>query len=141
MNCDVGFCIYLPPTYETEQSQRFPVIYYLHGGNGDELKVLAEAEFLHQQVIAGTLPPFVMVMPNGGKGSYFADSVDGKVMSETTIIKELIPHIDMTFRTIATRNGRCIQGFSMGAVGATKLAYITQNNAEQLAQKQTSKSW
>ncbi len=122
MNYDVGYCIYLPPSYEMDRSDRFPVIYYLHGGGGDELKVLPEVEFLHHQIIDGKLPPFIMVMPNGGRGSYFADSVDGKVMSETTIIKELIPHIDTTFRTIAERQGRCLQGFSMGALGATKLA-------------------
>ncbi len=122
MKCEVGYCVYLPPTYEQEKAQRFPVIYYLHGGGGNELGVLPEAAFLHQQITAGALPPFIMVMPNGGTGSYFADSVDCKVMSETTIIRELIPQIDATFRTIASRNGRCIQGFSMGALGATKLA-------------------
>ena len=122
MKVNVGYCIYLPPNYEQIASQRFPVIYYLHGGGGDELKVLPEALHLHQQILDEVLPPFIMVMPNGGKGSYFADSVDGKVMSETTIIQELIPHVDTTFRTIAERRGRCIQGFSMGALGATKLA-------------------
>jgi len=41
---------------------------------------------------------------------------------ETIFIKELIPHIDATYRTIAARHGRCIEGFSMGGRGATRLA-------------------
>ena len=36
-------------------------------------------------------------------------------------VKELIPHIDKTYRTIARREGRCIEGFSMGGRGSTRL--------------------
>jgi endo-1,4-beta-xylanase len=61
-------------------------------------------------------------MPNGGKSGFYKDSYDGKYMGETTIIRELIPHIDATYRTIASRAGRCIEGFSMGGRGSTRLA-------------------
>jgi enterochelin esterase-like enzyme len=40
---------------------------------------------------------------------------------ETVVIKELLPHIDATFRTRATRNARLIEGFSMGGYGAARL--------------------
>ena len=43
-------------------------------------------------------------------------------MGETTVIKELIPYIDKTYRTIASRTGRAIQGMSMGGFGAMRLA-------------------
>jgi len=33
---------------------------------------------------------------------------------ETVILKELIPHIDATYRTIPKREARMIEGFSMG---------------------------
>jgi putative tributyrin esterase len=39
---------------------------------------------------------------------------------ESYIIKELIPEIDKTYRTIATRDGRIIAGLSMGGYGALK---------------------
>ena len=61
-------------------------------------------------------------MPNGGKTTMYKDSYDGKYMGETNIIRELIPHIDGTYRTIAARYGRCIEGFSMGGRGSTRLA-------------------
>jgi S-formylglutathione hydrolase FrmB len=37
-------------------------------------------------------------------------------------MKELIPHIDRTYRTVPTRGGRAIQGMSMGGFGALRLA-------------------
>jgi acetyl esterase/lipase len=54
--------------------------------------------------------------------SFYSDSYDGQWMAETSLIKELIPHIDATYRTMASRHGRAIQGMSMGGFGALKLA-------------------
>ena len=42
---------------------------------------------------------------------------------ETIILKELVPHIDETYRTLASRQGRLIEGFSMGGYGAARLAF------------------
>ena len=50
------------------------------------------------------------------------DHHDGKIMVESMIIRELIPRIDHRFRTIASRAGRGVHGFSMGASGALKFA-------------------
>jgi len=54
--------------------------------------------------------------------TFYKDSYDGRFMSETLIIRELIPHIDETYLTIAARKGRCIEGHSMGGRGATRLS-------------------
>lgn len=40
MNVDVGFDVYLPPGF-AGSSQRFPVLYYLHGRGGDEGTMVA----------------------------------------------------------------------------------------------------
>ncbi|MCX7013687.1 MAG: prolyl oligopeptidase family serine peptidase, partial [Candidatus Sumerlaeota bacterium] len=37
--------------------------------------------------------------------------------------KDLIPHIDQTYRTIAKREGRIVEGFSMGGSGAAKWGF------------------
>jgi enterochelin esterase-like enzyme len=44
-------------------------------------------------------------------------------MMETTVIRELIPHIDAAYRTVASRDGRAIQGGSMGGMGSLKFAF------------------
>lgn len=122
MKRNVGFCIYLPPSYAGEKSRRYPVIYHLHGAGGNELRSLYSASVLHEGILAGKVPELIMVFPNGGRSTMYQDSGDGRFMAETTFIKELIPHIDATYRTVANRNGRCIEGFSMGGRGSTHLA-------------------
>ena len=119
---DVGYCIYLPPGYENGADERYPVIYNLHGAGGNELHGFDEVEVLDQGIRSGRWPPMIAVLPNGGKRTFFKDSHDGRYMSETLIIRELIPHIDANYRTIAARGGRCIEGHSMGGRGATRLA-------------------
>lgn len=120
-NTEVGYCIYLPPGYD-KQEQKYPVIYNLHGAGDNELHGFHEARVLDEGIRAGKWPPMIMVLPNGGMRTFYKDSYDGKFMSETLIIRELIPHIDATYNTIAEQKGRCIEGHSMGGRGATRLA-------------------
>ena len=119
---DVGYCIYVPPSYETNADERYPVIYNLHGADGNELHGFDEVAVLDAGIRDGRWPPVIMVMANGGKRTFFKNSHDGRFQSETLIIRELIPHIDANYRTIAARGGRCIEGHSMGGRGATRLA-------------------
>ena len=117
----VGYCIYLPPDYDTDANKRYPVIYNLHGNGGSEWNRRQECTVLHEGILDGRWPSMIMVFPNGGKTTFYKDSYDGKLPIETMFIKELIPHIDKTYRTIAKAEGRCIEGFSMGGRGSTRL--------------------
>lgn len=119
---DVGYCIYLPPSYSRSPGKRYPVIYNLHGAGGDELHGFEEATALEKGIREGRLPEMIIVMPNGGKTTFYKDSYDGKWPAETMTIRELIPFIDATYQTIPERAGRCIEGFSMGGRGSTRLA-------------------
>lgn len=122
MQRDVGYCIYLPPGYAKDTTRRYPVIYNLHGAGGNETRTIYNAEVLHAGILAGQWPELIMVFPNGGRATMYQDSADGRFPAETTFVKELMPHIDATCRTIADRRGRCIEGFSMGGRGSTHLA-------------------
>ncbi|WP_414664394.1 alpha/beta hydrolase [Horticoccus sp. 23ND18S-11] len=119
---EVGYCIYLPPGYAAESSRRYPVIYNLHGAGGNELHSFSSARALHDGIVSGRWAPMILVLPNGGSHTFYKDSGDDKLPAETLIIRDLIPHIDATYRTIASRAGRAIEGFSMGGRGATRLA-------------------
>jgi endo-1,4-beta-xylanase len=117
----VGYNVYLPPGYE-QGTRRYPVLYYLHGAGGNESggpRTLIPK--LLQAHHAGMLPPFIVVFPNGGPATWYADSYDRKIPVETMIIRELIPHVDGTYRTVAERSGRAISGMSMGGFGAITL--------------------
>jgi endo-1,4-beta-xylanase len=118
---EVGYNVYLPPGYE-QTTRRYPVVYYLHGAGGNEsggprtlIPKLLEAH------TSGTLPPFLVVFPNGGQSTWYADSHDGKLPIETMIVRELVAHIDATYRTLTDRSGRAISGMSMGGFGAITL--------------------
>ena len=121
MNKQVGYNIYLPPGYEAG-SQRYPVVYWLHGRNNTEISNFYPVRYLAGGIAAGKLPPMIVVYASGGSQTNYCDSYDGKYLAETTVIKELIPYIDKNYRTIATRGGRALQGMSMGGFGAMRLA-------------------
>jgi len=121
MDKQIGYNIYLPPGYEMG-SQRYPVVYWLHGRNNTEISDSYPVHYLAEGIAAGKLPPMILVYASGGSQTNYCDSYDGKYMAETTVIKELIPFIDRNYRTIASRDGRSLQGMSMGGFGAMRLA-------------------
>jgi len=63
------------------------------------------------------------VFVNGLPRRLWADSKDGSSPVETAFITEVIPDVDKTFRTIATREGRIVEGFSMGGYGAARIGF------------------
>ena len=119
----VSYLHYLPPDYETAKDRRYPVVYWLHGIGGGQTGIPAMAERLTKAITAGKTPPMIVVYVNGMIRSSYVDSADGKTPVETVTIKELLPHIDATYRTIATREGRMVEGFSMGGGGAAKWGF------------------
>ncbi len=124
MKTKVGYSVVLPPGYDATSKRRYPVVYWLHGGGGNEC---SDVWTFHswrksfQSFGDDSVGEVILVYPNGGRSSYW-DHHDGKVMMESLIVKELIPHVDQKYRTIAKREGRAIHGFSMGASGALKFA-------------------
>ena len=98
------------------------MIYNLHGNGGNEFHSFEDVEVLHRGIVSGKWPPMIVALPNGGRSTFYKDSYDGQFPIETVFIKEMIPYIDKTYRTIAARHGRCIEGFSMGGRGSTRLA-------------------
>ena len=123
MKIDVGYCIYLPPGYEKAE-KRYPVVYHLHGGRpGSELKSVSLATFVHDAITKGVIPPTIYVFPNGGPVSHYNLPDRKNSMGEDVFVKELIPHVDATYRTIAKREGRALQGFSQGGRGTARIMF------------------
>ena len=125
MKKPVGFCIYLPEEYHKPKhsKKRFPVVYYLHGGRpGNETKSVGLVPFIHKAISSGKVTPMIYVFVNGGAVSHY-NTPDKNSMGEDVFIQELIPHIDRTYRTIAHRNGRGIEGFSQGGRGTTRIMF------------------
>lgn len=117
------YTIYLPPDYDIS-TRWYPVVYLLHGFTDDDDgwvrfgRVNAAMDMLLRK---NEFPPMIIVMPDG-KLSWYINSVDGKENFEDMIIKDLMPHIDMTYRTLAGRDNKGVAGLSMGGYGAIHLA-------------------
>lgn len=123
----VSYHVYTPEAYDAEPSRRFPVLYWLHGGGGSGgaavvRHVAPTAERFDRAIRDGKIPSMLVVFPNG-LDSLWVDSKDGRMPMETVVIRELIPDVDARFRTIAAREGRIVEGFSMGGYGAARLGF------------------
>jgi iduronate 2-sulfatase len=125
---DVGYAVLLPEDYESS-SRRYPVVYYLHGGRpGSESKGARVAEQLARLRAEHTVDPIIYVFVNGGPVSHYnvPDWIGIKgepdALGADVFIKELIPHIDAHYRTIASREARGLEGFSQGGRGTIRLA-------------------
>ncbi len=101
---------------QTDAPGPFPVLYLLHGMQGDDTMWTNATRIQHY---VNTLP-LIVVMPDGGR-SWYTDARHG-LPYETHIIRDVIGFVDRGFNTIPERRARAIGGWSMGAFGAVKLA-------------------
>ncbi|MEM8667900.1 MAG: alpha/beta hydrolase-fold protein [Planctomycetota bacterium] len=126
MKAEVGYCIYLPAQYSLQENRekRFPVVYYLHGGRpGSEKKSIRLSQFIDKHIQAGSVAPMIYVFVNGGPVSHYNMPDKPEAQGASVFIEELIPHIDKTYRTIARREGRGLEGFSQGGRGTARLMF------------------
>ncbi|MFT4082813.1 MAG: alpha/beta hydrolase-fold protein [Nocardioides sp.] len=112
-----SYLLYLPPHYDTDPERRFPVVYWLHGGRESSCSALGVVERIDEAIRARQMPPVILVSVQALPIGWYLDSKDGERPIERTVIDDLIPHVDATYRTIADRSGRTIEGFSMGGYG------------------------
>jgi putative tributyrin esterase len=111
--------VVLPVSYESSPDRRYPVLYLLHGytSNYTAWARLGVPKFAKEYDL-------IIVMPDAGNSWYanWAESRDDqKNRWEDYMIKDLVGHVDATYRTVAAREGRAINGLSMGGYGALML--------------------
>jgi enterochelin esterase-like enzyme len=160
--------VYTPPGYEANQT-RYPVLYLLHGGGGDEDAWITMGRaniILDNLIAAGKAKPMIVVMPNGNANQtvsqgygYGPTPRPQAVMAPAppplqaaagggragagpggraprppqpyagsypeSLVKDVIPFVEKTYRVIADKDDRAIAGLSMGG-GHTLMA--TNNN-------------
>lgn len=119
----VSYHLYSPAAYDRGPERRFPVVYWLHGSRGGLLGIPKVAAHFDAAIEAGKTPPCLVVFVNGLVEGMYVDWKDGSAPLETIIVKELVPHIDASYRTIAKREGRLLDGYSMGGYGAARLGF------------------
>jgi endo-1,4-beta-xylanase len=125
INGDVSYMIYVPPDYEQNKDARYPVLYQLPASGGTPRRDGPQVTIrIDKAIRAKRIDPMIVVAVNGLAGNtMYADTHDGQYPLESVIIKDLVPHIDATYRTTGSREGRGVNGFSMGGFGAAHLGF------------------
>jgi enterochelin esterase-like enzyme len=111
--------VYLPPDYDApaDAGRRYPVIYLLHGNGGrcDEWSGYGLQEVANQLVQDGRFGHTIVVMPQGGR-SYWVNHEGGLPWGDY-VVRDVVRHVDATYRTIARREARAIGGSPWGVTG------------------------
>lgn len=134
--------VYLPETYYSDTTSKYPVLYLFHGARGNELAWIEKGDIIHtvdSLTATGKMSPTIIVMPN--MNHYTDDEeycfsrkknpveslfeVTGCV--ETSFMEDVVAMIDRRFRTIASKSGRAIAGLSIGALQSI---YISAANPD-----------
>ncbi len=114
------YAVYLPAGYD-ETDRSYPVLYLLHGSGDDQTGWVQFGQVQHiaDKVIAeGLAGPMIIVMPDANTGTrgYF-NAIQGNFNYEDFFFKELIPHIEKTYRVRKEKRYRAVSGLSMGGGG------------------------
>jgi para-nitrobenzyl esterase len=124
--------VYTPPDYDTNLSVRYPVLYLQHGMGEDETGWIFQGHanlILDNLIAEKKAVPMIIVMdngyatrPSGPMGPSSARGPGDFSAFEDVIIKDVIPMIDSSFRTLPDRDHRAMAGLSMGANQALHVA-------------------
>jgi len=118
----VGYSLYLPPAPAVPPKDGWPVVFHLHGREEDEGRHLETTGYLDVALRLGETQPFAWVWLYGGRGSWFMDSADGRVPSESILTQEVIPHIESRWKLGGSPARRAVDGWGMGGFGALRYA-------------------
>ncbi len=122
MRHPLSFRLYLPVCYQANGQYAYPVLYLLHGQSftDDQWDRLGADETLDRLILAGEIPPFIIVMPK--EADYLSNQWDSKY--GPAIAEELTAWIDEHYHTCAQRECRAIGGLSRGAAWAMRTGLI-----------------
>jgi enterochelin esterase family protein len=118
--------VYLPPSY-MKSNKRFPVMYLIAGFTGFGIMNLNISPFseniqqrLDRLISTKKIKEMIVVMPDCftsyGGSQYVNSSATGRY--EDYMVQEIVPFIDLHFRTLQKAASRCIIGKSSGGYGA-----------------------
>jgi len=130
------FYIYTPPGYDSNQSEKYPVLYILHGGGEDERGWAMQGKtnlILDNLIAEGKAKPMLVVMPdaNIGMGGFSPNGIESSLkMFEREMKQSIIPFVEKNYRALTDANNRALAGLSLGGMHTL---YTGINNTDMFA--------
>ena len=123
------FYMYTPPGYDENASEKYPVLYILHGGGEDERGWAnqGKADLILDNLIAEKKAiPMIVVMPDGNFPLNGFGEESLKVF-EKELKQSIIPFLEKNYRVKTEAKYRALAGLSMGGI---QTLYVGINNTE-----------
>lgn len=123
MDKDFPILMFFPKSY-SKTEKLFPVIYFLHGVNNETISENGLTNLYSPELGLSQFADIyqtIIVAPIVGN-SFYLDAPQKSESNFATYVGEELPaFVDKNYRTIASREGRFLAGFSMGGYGAVSL--------------------
>jgi enterochelin esterase-like enzyme len=123
------FYIYKPAGYDFNISEKYPVLYILHGGGEDERGWATQGKtdlILDNLIAANKAKPMLVVMPDGNVNAQgFGENALRMFESELKLC--IIPFVEKNYRAETSPGNRALAGLSMGGI---QTLYAGMNNTD-----------
>ena len=119
MNKTIKCVVITPDRYASAPTERFPVVYLLHGFGGNQFDWIGNVPELATYADRYGV---IIACPDGQNGWYLDSPINRSMQFETFMTGEFLPYLDTQYRTLPDRQHRAITGLSMGGHGALYLA-------------------
>ena len=120
--------VYTPYGYNPKGKTKYPVLYLLHGGGGDEdawSTLGRTCQILDNLIEQGKAVPMLVVMPNGNPSQYGSPELQIPVKTDIkqypsgfdnsdSMVADIVPFIESHYNVIKKREARAVAGLSMG---------------------------
>ena len=125
LDADIPYCVLLPPSYDHDDTRRYPVLYFLHGlGDNEQMFVRSGGWSMTEDLWEkGKMAEYLIVTP-AGDASFYINSRDGRHRYQDFFLTEFLPYIERHYRIRGERSSRGIAGISMGGYGALRFAFL-----------------
>jgi enterochelin esterase-like enzyme len=123
------FYIYKPAGYDVNISEKYPVLYILHGGGEDERGWATHGKtdlILDNLIAENKAKPMLIVMPDGNvSGQGFGENT--LRMFERELKQCIFPFVEKNYRAETGTGTRALAGLSMGGI---QTLYVGMNNTD-----------
>ena len=123
--------VYTPTGYDPHGSRAYPVLYVLHGYTSDAAAQVSArpwernvVQWIDRLIRERRMAHAILVIVDGFTrlgGSQYIDSIHNGNYA-TYVVRDVVGHVDASYRTIAREGGRAVLGKSSGGFGSMHLS-------------------